>query len=122
MSYTPHTWTSGEVVTASKMNALEQGVGNATQQPLVCVPDGDGILNVTFGTLYERFMSGSPVYLKADANPNDSQLGIFGYLISLVLGLNNGNYEGQVVFSNATVYTGLHATKSAIMAAYPFFD
>ena len=29
MSYTPHTWTSGEVVTASKMNALEQGVGNA---------------------------------------------------------------------------------------------
>lgn len=29
MIYTPHTWTSGEVVTASKMNALEQGIGNA---------------------------------------------------------------------------------------------
>ena len=26
MSYTPHTWASGETITAAKLNALEQGV------------------------------------------------------------------------------------------------
>lgn len=26
MSYEPHTWTSGETITAAKLNALEQGV------------------------------------------------------------------------------------------------
>ena len=38
MGYTPHEWTSGEVVTASKMNALEQGVA-----------EGGGGYRVTFG-------------------------------------------------------------------------
>lgn len=29
MSYTPHTWQSGETVTAEKLNVLEQGVAGA---------------------------------------------------------------------------------------------
>ena len=30
MSYTPHTWTTGETITASKMNNLENGVQSAS--------------------------------------------------------------------------------------------
>ncbi len=29
MAYTPHTWSSGDIITAALLNALEQGVGNA---------------------------------------------------------------------------------------------
>lgn len=29
MSYTPHTWAVGDVITAARLNALEQAVGNA---------------------------------------------------------------------------------------------
>ena len=29
MSYTPHTWTDGETITAAKMNAIEEGIEGA---------------------------------------------------------------------------------------------
>lgn len=29
MSYTPHTWTDGEVITEQKMNNIENGVADA---------------------------------------------------------------------------------------------
>ena len=31
MAYTPHTWETGEVITAARMNALEQGVAGAAE-------------------------------------------------------------------------------------------
>ena len=41
MSYTPHTWTSGEVVTAAKMNALEQGAASGGGGLLIDLTDMD---------------------------------------------------------------------------------
>ena len=36
MAYTPHTWSSGDIITAALLNALEQGVGNAlTEHPSI---------------------------------------------------------------------------------------
>lgn len=35
MSYTPTTWTTGDTVTATKMNKLEQGVANAGSSAIV---------------------------------------------------------------------------------------
>lgn len=33
MAYTPNTWTDGDVITAEKMNNLEQGVKTASETP-----------------------------------------------------------------------------------------
>lgn len=38
MAYTPNTWTDGDVITAEKMNSLEQGVKTASETP---GPQGD---------------------------------------------------------------------------------
>lgn len=35
MSYTPHTWQTGETVTAEKLNALEQGVASGGGAPVM---------------------------------------------------------------------------------------
>lgn len=35
MSYTPHTWTTGETITASKMNNIEDGIQNGGGNPLI---------------------------------------------------------------------------------------
>ena len=32
MSYEPHTWTTGELITAEKLNAMEQGIGTSGEQ------------------------------------------------------------------------------------------
>lgn len=40
MAYTPHTWSSGDVITASLLNDLEQGVGDAlTEHPTISTKD-----------------------------------------------------------------------------------
>ena len=39
MAYTPHTWTDGEVITAEKMNDMEQGI--AKQQQGAQGPQGE---------------------------------------------------------------------------------
>ena len=46
MSYTPYTWQSGDTVTASRLNNIEQGVANAGG--LLIVHDVDGTLDKTW--------------------------------------------------------------------------
>ena len=41
MAYTPTTWVTGDTVTATKMNKLEQGVANAGSAMIVTETSGD---------------------------------------------------------------------------------
>jgi len=81
MSYTPHTWTSGEVVTAAKMNALEQGAasgGGGYDLVLKCdnpdnILDGNVTLESgTFAAAYAKAMSGEPLSIMAYADNGDT--------------------------------------------------
>ena len=42
MSYTPHEWTTGETITAAKLNALENGAASGGSVATVCVNWNDG--------------------------------------------------------------------------------
>ena len=42
MSYTPTSWTTGDTITATKLNKLENGVANAGSVATVCVNFNDG--------------------------------------------------------------------------------
>jgi hypothetical protein len=42
MSYTPHEWSTGDTITAARLNALENGVGSAGSVASVCVNWNDG--------------------------------------------------------------------------------
>jgi len=91
MSYTPHTWTSGEVVTAAKMNALEQGAASGGGYDLVLkCDDVDSILagNVTiesgtFAAAFAKGMSGKP--------------------LSVMVYCDNGNTSGERVVASMPV-------------------
>ena len=49
MSYEPTNWQTGDIVTSTKLNKLEQGVANAGGGGvLVCTQDGTGKLNHTW--------------------------------------------------------------------------
>lgn len=45
MSYTPTTWTTGDTITASALNKIENGVANAGSVATVCVDITDGTLS-----------------------------------------------------------------------------
>ena len=64
MSYTPTTWTTGDTVTASAMNKIENGIAGAGSALIVEWSPADGVLDKTLGEIYDAFESGTPVFLR----------------------------------------------------------
>ena len=80
MSYTPTTWSSGDTITAAKLNKLEQGVANAGSggggsEALIVTVSGTGntrTMSATFGEIYNALKAGTPVYLQLGINEEGS--------------------------------------------------
>ena len=63
MSYTPTTWTSGDVITAEKLNNLEGGVEAAGSALLITITSGDNsmaTMDKAWKEIYDAFMGGIP--------------------------------------------------------------
>lgn len=58
MAYTPTTWVTGDTVTATKMNKLEQGVANAGGATFFNITEEDGVLNKTWTEILTAVSSG----------------------------------------------------------------
>ena len=65
MSYTPTTWATGDTITASAMNKIENGIANAGSALIVQMSyvNGNLTLDKTIQELYDATMAGTPVYL-----------------------------------------------------------
>lgn len=68
MAYTPTTWTTGDTITASAMNKIEQGIANSGGA-LVCNTSynfsiGKHVLDKTVQEIYDALLSGTPAYIK----------------------------------------------------------
>ena len=68
MSYTPTTWTTGDTITASAMNKIENGIASAGSA-LICScsyssQKQDYILDKTVQEIYDALLAGTPVYIK----------------------------------------------------------
>lgn len=66
MSYTPTTWTTGDTITASAMNKIEQGIANGGGGFVVNVTSENGTMTMdkTFAEIYEAMESGIPCFMK----------------------------------------------------------
>lgn len=65
MAYTPTQWATGDTVTATKLNKLEQGVANAGSA-LICTCSFDGddyVLDKTVAEIYDAYTDGTPIYI-----------------------------------------------------------
>ena len=72
MAYTPNNWKDGDVITAEKMNKLEQAVNQASNNVLVIEPSGDG-LNVTPNDIENAFENNSRIVMKQVADNGNGQ-------------------------------------------------
>lgn len=68
MAYTPTTWTTGDTVTSTKLNKIENGIANAGSA-LICASSYDSqqneyVLDKTVLEIYEALIGGVPVYIK----------------------------------------------------------
>lgn len=62
MSYTPTTWTTGDTITATAMNKIENGIASAGNA-LIVTMNLDGELDTTYKDIWDALEDGIPVYL-----------------------------------------------------------
>lgn len=78
MSYTPTTWTTGDTITASAMNKIEQGIANAGGGGLAHYTNTSGTLDCTYNDLVADITAGRLPYI------SDTEASIvFGTLVTL---------------------------------------
>ena len=68
MSYTPTSWNTGDTITASALNKIENGIANAGSA-MICTSSysssaGNYVLDKTVQEIYDALLSGTPVYIK----------------------------------------------------------
>ena len=66
MSYEKTNWTSGDVITAEKLNHMEDGIGLAGGSALIVTGTDDGTqitLNKTFGEIKTAYNAGTPIFI-----------------------------------------------------------
>lgn len=133
MSYTPTNWNTGDTITASALNKIEQGIADGGNGAVI-IEDNGTQLDKTFAEIYELVHSGVPCYIRY-ANPSsvsdlDSEYAYHAVLMPVVAALKyNATYRvyassslGQYV-SN-TNYVGVPAVwayQVNISSDYPTF-
>lgn len=65
MSYTPTTWTTGDTITASALNKIEQGIADGGGGALiVTVSDSPYTMDKTFAEIYTALADNIPCYME----------------------------------------------------------
>lgn len=62
MSYTPTNWVTGDTITATKLNKIENGIASAGSA--VIITDNGTALDKTYAEIYDLVNSGTPCYIK----------------------------------------------------------
>jgi len=74
MSYTKTTWRDGDVISADRLNNMEDGIANAAPMVIVNRTENDGVvvLDKTWQEIYNAINNKIPVYICYNWNdPND---------------------------------------------------
>ncbi len=84
MAYTPTTWVTGDDVTATKLNKIENGIANAGSA--VIITETNETLDKTFAEIYDLVHSGTPCYIKRLNGEAEQDLdNSYAYNIQLML-------------------------------------
>jgi len=99
MAYTPTTWTTGDTITASALNKIEQGIagaGGATPFVITASDSGGGFTtDKTFNQVKTAFNTGAPVFIDfTSCNDWEGKYLVLGYRDSAldIIFVNNTGY------------------------------
>lgn len=119
MAYTKHTWENGEVITAAKLNNIEDGCGGSQ---MIVNDAGNGYLDKTALEIYNATTSGIPVYLRYTYGGGiDTYSGGYSFLAPIAA-IYTYNYGGliRIAFSRPS-YTYSAAVPSGSDKRFLFF-
>lgn len=109
MSYIAHTWTANEVVTAEKLNALENGIANCNGGTLivnlVSQTDTDWYYDTTANDIITTFINGGNVIID-------------GFSVVSILHVDDGYriyWDGMTEIADADINKTLHLHASKLV-------
>ena len=103
MSYTPTTWVTGDIVTADKLNKLENGVASGTSSGalIVILPNEyGGTTDKTAGEVIDAINNGGTVIFKKEEEQAESTYFKFEPLTNL----EYYEYDGEISSIAASTY------------------
>lgn len=116
--YTKNTWTTGDVITAEKLNNMEDGIAPFIVEGQSLEEGYGQRLNKTFGEIYNAFKSGRPVLIVTEENSSNS----FYEEINIVymVGYSDGGdtHSGNVK-TQQFMFSAQGATKEELFLQYP---
>ena len=122
MSYDKQTWVNGDVITAEKLNHIEDGIsGSGGSNALICEYDYNvRHTNKTFGEIKDAFLSGKTVLLKAEEASDGTHS--MGNLYRYRLSGSEGSYYCEVEFSQGLLISSVYSTLEELDNAYLVFE
>lgn len=85
MAYTPTTWSSGDTITATKLNKIEQGIASVNLLVGTTTTTSDSTTTITLDKtcqeIYDAFMAGDSIKIIA-SNTSSSQSNNIVYLVA----------------------------------------
>lgn len=136
MAYSPTTWATGDTVTATKMNKIEQGIANAGSALIVSSSyvNGAETMNKTVQEIYDALTNGVPVYYAYRyGNPSTDYVAYawlapiitiytYGYADMIRIAVSNSKYRYQDITSIGNAMSPTVMTFQASgMNSYPTF-
>ena len=116
MSYTPTTWNTGDTITASALNKIENGIANAGGNLyLTCTRDGDTVsTGITIGDAIDAMKTGKSIIMYI---PDDG--GVAADTVTTLLSIRkNGSYYQPYCIVGTGVYEMMGGTRSSDLAFY----
>lgn len=117
MSYEPTVWAAGDVVTATKMNKIEQGIsensGGGSTGLIVNIEEDDGayILDERFSTIADYIESGGMVYIHGTKTIEESTEIDFYTPVQTLLDSESGIYMIEIYVYPSNNYNFVAATR-----------
>ena len=98
MSYIKTTWVTGDTITATKMNKIEEGI--ETAGTVTILTDTNGTLNKTVDEIYQLLSTGAIVLIFIDDNyPNSNCIVKLGRINVI-----SENYGGFIIYLDSNDY------------------
>ena len=117
MSYEPTVWVTGDVVTATKMNKIEQGIsensGDGSTGLIVNMEEDNGayILDERFSTIADCIESGGMVYIHGTQTAEESTEIDFYAPVLTLLDSESGIYAIEIYVYSMENYSFAAATR-----------
>ena len=114
MSYTTQTWATGDTVTASKLNHMEDGIAGAGGGIVLDLVDTSTPLTMTFEEIADAISSGTNVYIKYDTHEDWST----DYSTYSVLGRVVKAYKYDTTYRIVAEWGGTQGTISNVQNVF----